>query len=98
VGTLEVTVVTDGARTFPLNDSFVLNAKKDEVNKALEAAYMPRDKMTIHFAPIVVNTGSKLVAIDSGNGEQAGIGTKGAVGQFAANLQAAGINPSAIDM
>src|SRR3984957_6795970 len=63
VGSLEVTVPTDGARTFPLSDSFVLNAKKDEVNQALEAAYMPRDKMTIHFAPIVVNTGSKLVVI-----------------------------------
>src|SRR5437879_9359770 len=63
VGTHEITVVTDGARTFPLADSFVLNAKKDEVNQALEAAYMPRDKMTIHFAPIVVNTGSKLVVI-----------------------------------
>jgi len=42
VGTHEVTVATDGARTFPLADSFVLNAKKDEVNQALEAAYMPR--------------------------------------------------------
>ena len=35
VGSIEVTVVTDGARTFPLADNFVTNAKKDEVNAAL---------------------------------------------------------------
>ena len=35
VGDAEVTVVSDGASTFPLGDSFVLNAKKDEVNAAL---------------------------------------------------------------
>jgi len=97
VGSSEVTVVTDGARTFPLNDSFVLNAKKDEVNKALEAAYMPRDVMTIHFAPIVANTGSKLVLIDTGNGEKSFTDTKGQTGHLLANLRAAGIEPSAID-
>ena len=37
VGTIEVTVVTDGARAFPLSDTFVRNVPKDEVNKALEA-------------------------------------------------------------
>ena len=31
VGDAEVTVVSDGASTFPLGDSFVLNVKKDEV-------------------------------------------------------------------
>jgi glyoxylase-like metal-dependent hydrolase (beta-lactamase superfamily II) len=97
VGSLEVTVATDGARTFPLSDSFVLNAKKDEVNQALDAAYMPRDKMTIHFAPIVVNTGSKLVVIDTGNGEKSFAETKGETGHFLANLRAAGIDPQTVD-
>ena len=98
VGTHEVTVATDGARTFPLADSFVLNAKKDEVNQALEAAYMPRDTMTIHFAPIVVNTGSKLVVIDTGNGEKSFADTKGQTGHFLANLRAAGIDPGGVDI
>ncbi len=35
VGDAEVTVVSDGSTTFPLGDSFILNAKKDEVNAAL---------------------------------------------------------------
>jgi hypothetical protein len=52
----------------PLSDTFVLNVKKKDVNAALKSAYMPRDKMTIHFAPVVINTGNKLVVIDTGNG------------------------------
>ena len=98
VGDHEVTVVADGARAFPLNDTFVLNAKKDEVSAALEAAYMPKDKVTIVFNPIVVNTGSKLVLIDTGNGPEAQVQTKGAVGQLPANLAAAGIDAKAIDI
>ncbi len=97
VGTIEVTVATDGTRSFPLPDGFVLNANKDELNKALEAAYMPRDKMTIHFAPIVVNTGGKLILIDTGYGEKVYLDSKGGAGQLRSNLAAAGIDASAID-
>jgi glyoxylase-like metal-dependent hydrolase (beta-lactamase superfamily II) len=95
VGTMEVTAVTDGARTFPLPDGFVKNMKKDEVNVGLEAAFMPKDTMTIPFTPIVVNTGSKLVLIDTGNGPQQQANAP--VGQLQANLTAAGIDPKAID-
>ena len=97
VGSLEVTAVTDGARTFPLPDSFVANVKKDEVSAALAANYMDKDKMTIVFNPIVVNTGGKLVVIDTGNGLGAYAQTKGAVGQFQSNLGAAGIGLEAVD-
>jgi glyoxylase-like metal-dependent hydrolase (beta-lactamase superfamily II) len=98
VGSHEITVVADGANTFPLGDTFVLNAKKDDVNAALEAAYMPRDKVTIVFNPIVVNNGAKVVLIDTGNGPGAFASTKGAVGQLPANLAAAGFDPKAIDV
>jgi glyoxylase-like metal-dependent hydrolase (beta-lactamase superfamily II) len=97
VGSMEVTVVTDGARTFPLADNFVTNVKKDEVNAALAAAYMDKDKMTIMFNPIVVNTGSKLVVIDTGNGPAAFEQSKGAVGQMHANLAAAGFDRANVD-
>ena len=43
VGDIQVTVVSDGKTTFPLEDSFVSNAKKAEVNAALEKAFLPRD-------------------------------------------------------
>jgi glyoxylase-like metal-dependent hydrolase (beta-lactamase superfamily II) len=97
VGDIEVTVVTDGARTFPLSESFVTNTKPDEVNAALAAAHMETGKVTIVFNPIVLNTGSKLIAIDAGFGEAAYAQTKGAAGQYQANLAAAGIAAKDID-
>ena len=36
VGDAQVNVISDGANTFPLADTFVLNAKKDEVKKDKE--------------------------------------------------------------
>jgi len=98
VGDIEVTVVSDGANTFPLNDGFVLNVKKDEVGAALARAFRPNDKMTIQFGPLVINTGGKLVVVDTGNGPGAYANSKGAVGQFMTNLQAAGIDPKSVDM
>lgn len=98
VGDAQVNVISDGANTFPLADTFVLNAKKDEVNAQLEKSFLPKDKMTIHFAPLAINTGGKLVVIDTGNGPGALAATKGNVGQFAANLAAAGIDAKNVDM
>ena len=69
--------------TFPLADSFITNAKKDEVNAALEKAFLPSDMVTIYFAPLVINTGGKLVVIDTGNGPAANASSKGANGLFA---------------
>jgi glyoxylase-like metal-dependent hydrolase (beta-lactamase superfamily II) len=94
---LAVTVVTDGARSFPLPDNFVLNAYRVQVNAVLEQAYMPRDRMTLVYNPIVVNTGSRLIVIDTGYGP--GEGAKPGVthGQFQKNLLAAGIDNKDID-
>ena len=57
VGDIQVTVVSDGRSTFKLEDSFITNAKKEEVNAALEKEFLPRDMFTIHFAPLVINNG-----------------------------------------
>ena len=35
IGDAQVNAISDGANTFPLADTLVLNAKKDEVNAAL---------------------------------------------------------------
>ena len=98
VGTYEITVCTDGSRTFPLPDKFVLNADKADVNKALVAAFMEPDKMTIPYNPIVVNTGSKLIVMDTGVGEANFERSKGVVGQFHNNMKMAGIDRNAVDM
>ena len=94
VGDYELTQISDGGTTFPLTDGFVTNADKAAVNAALEAAYMPKDQMTIIFNPMVVNTGSNLILIDTGYGA---VGPKTA-GQLQANMAASGIDPKAIDI
>jgi glyoxylase-like metal-dependent hydrolase (beta-lactamase superfamily II) len=97
VGDIMVTVVSDGQNVFKLEDNFIVNAKRDAVNAALEKAYMPRDMMTIYFAPLVLNTGGKLVVIDTGTGPLAKASSKGANGLFAENFVAAGFDPKAVD-
>nr|ALS89087.1 metallo-beta-lactamase superfamily [uncultured bacterium] len=97
VGDIEVTVVTDGANTFKFADNHVLNKTRDELNKALEAAYQPKDLMTTPYNPLVINTSGKLVVIDTGTGEGNFERSKGAAGQFQTNLKAAGIDRNAID-
>ena len=97
VGDYEITVVTDGAFTFPLPDTFVTNATKDQVNAALEVSYLPKDTMTLVFNPIVINTGSKLIAIDTGYGPAEGNKPNATRGKYQENLAAAGIQASAID-
>ena len=97
VGDAQVNVISDGVNNFNLPDTFVLNVKKDEVNAALEKAHMPKDKMSIQFAPLVINTGGKLVVVDTGNGPGAFASSKGNVGQFASNMAAAGLDAKAVD-
>ena len=98
VGDIEVTVVTDGANTFKFADNHLTNKTRDDLNKALEAAHYPKDLMTTPYNPIVVNTGGKLIVIDTGTGEAAYERSKGQTGQFQTNLKAAGIDRNAVDM
>jgi len=97
VGTIEVTVVSDGVNRFPIPDGFILNAKKEEINAALQAAFMEKDFFTGPYNPIVLNTGTKLVLVDMGLGEAAYNSSKGMNGQLLTNLAAAGIDHNAID-
>ena len=98
VGAYECTSINDGARSFPLPDSWVTNVGKDEVLAAAEAAYMPKGKVTVPFNPQLINTGSKLVLIDCGNGIATYEPTKGEVGRTLQNLAAAGVDPKSIDV
>jgi glyoxylase-like metal-dependent hydrolase (beta-lactamase superfamily II) len=97
VGSIEVTVVTDGLNQFPLPDDFVTNMKKEEVQAGLAAAYMDKNIFFNPYNPIVINTGSKLVLVDTGTGEGAYTSSKGKIGQLQANLSAAGLDPAAFD-
>jgi glyoxylase-like metal-dependent hydrolase (beta-lactamase superfamily II) len=98
VGEFEITVVTDGQNSNPLGDSYVVNTPKDAVAKDLEAQFLPKDKVIHTYTPVVINTGSKLVAIDTGLGPNTYTQSKGALGQYQTNLKAAGIDSNMIDV
>ena len=97
VGDIEVTVVTDGVARGKLMQNFVTNAKEEEVKDALAAAHKDREIFDNTFTPVVLNTGGKLVLIDTGTGEANFAASKGTAGQFTNNLTAAGLSPAAID-
>jgi glyoxylase-like metal-dependent hydrolase (beta-lactamase superfamily II) len=97
VGTHEVTVVTDGVNRFRFPDGFVANKSRDEVNAEWIKFFQEKDQMVIPYSPIAVNTGSKLVVIDTGTSEANFERSKGVAGQFHGNLKAAGIDAAQVD-
>ena len=74
------------------------NVPKEEALAAAEAAYMPKGMVTVPFNPQVINTGSKLVLIDCGNGVANLRAEQGRGRPHAANLAAAGVDPKSIDV
>jgi len=98
VGSFECTSINDGARSFPMPDTFVKNVPKEEALAAAEAAYMPKGMVTVPFNPQLINTGGKLVLIDCGNGIANLEPSKGAVGRTLQNLAAAGVDPKSVDV
>src|SRR5215216_398544 len=94
IGDYEITVVNDGVRNAPIPDGLVRNASKDQVLAAAEAAYMPKGQLSVPFNPIVVNTGTQLILIDTGWGE----GFAPTLGHMMATMAAAGIDRDRIDM
>jgi glyoxylase-like metal-dependent hydrolase (beta-lactamase superfamily II) len=94
VGSYECTSIADGARSFPMPDNWVRNVAKPEALAAAEAAYMPKGMVTVPFNPQVINTGSKIVLIDTGNGPI----PNAPVGKLVPNMMAAGIDPKSVDI
>jgi glyoxylase-like metal-dependent hydrolase (beta-lactamase superfamily II) len=94
IGTFELTALYDGIWYRPITDKFIRNAPFAEVERALDAAFMPHDKLATPFTTLIVNTGAKTVLIDTGTGGQISP-TAGALGD---NLVAAGIAPQAVDL
>ena len=92
VGDLQVTAINDGV-AFRGLEGFIRNAPEADVRQALSAAFLPSDKMTIPFTTLVVNTGSKLVLLDTGNGDLGAPTT----GMWMTNFKAAGFDPANVD-
>ena len=94
LGDYQLTALYDGTWYLPIDDQFVRNASGNAVNDALAAASLPPGVLPISFTALLVNTGSKLVLIDTGTAGQ----ITDSAGFMAANLAAAGIKPADIDI
>ncbi len=94
LGDFEVTIYSDGVRVAPPPPNYVRNASNEQVLAAAEAAYMPKGNLIAPFNPLVVNTGSKLVLMDTGFGP----GVAPTVGLLTSSMSASGIDPKAIDI
>lgn len=93
VGSYELTAIHDGVWNRQIDNKFIANASWPEVEKAMQDAYMKPSVLPIPFTALVVNTGSKLVLIDTATGGQ----LAATAGTFGSNLAAAGIDVKAID-
>ncbi len=97
IGSIEMTVATDGVARFKMAEDHVINIKKDVVNAALAEVFMEKDMMTTPYNPVAINSGGKLAVIDTGTGEANYKNSNGVGGQFITNLAAAGIDRAAVD-
>jgi glyoxylase-like metal-dependent hydrolase (beta-lactamase superfamily II) len=93
LGAYELTAIHDGVWLREIEYDFVRNVGWNAVAFAMAQAHMAPRILPTPFTPLVVNTGSRLVLIDTGTGGQ----FPGPSGSFLANLAAAGIDPKAID-
>jgi glyoxylase-like metal-dependent hydrolase (beta-lactamase superfamily II) len=92
VGNFEVIALNDGAFDLPIG--MFLGTDPAEAAKLLSARSLPADKSPTAVNAFLVNTGDKIVLIDSGSGSLMGP----ALGRFAANLASFGIDPANVDI
>jgi glyoxylase-like metal-dependent hydrolase (beta-lactamase superfamily II) len=93
LGDYQLTALYDGTWFLPIDEHFVRNASGAEVNEALAAAFLPPSVLPITFTALLVNTGKKLILIDTGSAGQ----ITDTAGFMNSNLAAAGVAPGAID-
>jgi len=94
VGSYELTALHDGTYYRPIDDKFVKNAAWPDVQKALADNFLPTDTLPTPFTALMVNTGSKLVLIDTGTAGQLAATASG----IGPALTAAGFDPKAVDV
>ena len=91
LGDFEVTALSDGTVNLPV-DKLLTNTTPAKVNKALAKSYQSAPLET-SVNGYLINTGSKLVLIDTGAAKLFGP----TLGDLAANLKAAGYQPEQVD-
>jgi glyoxylase-like metal-dependent hydrolase (beta-lactamase superfamily II) len=92
VGSFEVTVVSDG--WLPIELKLFTGGSAEGAAKLLEGSFLPKDAVPTSINEWLVNTGDKLILVDTGTPNT----FAPTVGRMAKNLAAAGVDPAAVDM
>ena len=92
LGTIEITVISDGTLAFPAETLWLDRA--EDARGLLTSTFQPSSPVGLQINTILVNTGDKLVLIDAGCGVDKFQKTTGGL---IANLAAAGYAPGDID-
>ena len=93
IGAFELTALYDGVWYQKIEKDPVRNASRAEVNRALTDAFLEPDILPVTFTALMINTGAKLILIDTGTAGQ----LTGTAGTLLANLAVAGVAPADID-
>src|SRR6195256_4652801 len=93
LGTIEITVVSDGTLAFPAETLW--GDRAEDARGLLTSTFQPPSPVGLQLNTILVNTGDKLVLIDAGCGVDKFQKTAGGL---LGNLAAAGYAPGDIDM
>jgi glyoxylase-like metal-dependent hydrolase (beta-lactamase superfamily II) len=97
LGGFECTVVSDGPLKLGTFSAETFKGMSQErIDEILTANFLDKNDFTVDQNALVVNTGSKLVLIDTGMGFRKIYGPR--TGHLLANLRAAGIDPASIDV
>lgn len=91
LGSYEITALSDGVLPLPV-DKLLLNSSPKQIETALAEHHQGLPVVT-SFNAYLINTGSKLILIDTGAGSLLGDG----LGKLAVNLKAAGYQPQQVD-
>src|SRR6202790_1803009 len=93
LGTIEITVVSDGTLAFPAETLW--GDRAEDARGLLTSTFQPSSPVGLQINTILVNTGDKLVLIDAGCGVDKFQNTNG---RLLGNLASAGYAPGDIDM
>lgn len=91
LGDFEVTALSDGTESLPV-DQLMRHATPEKVNQLLAKSYLASPLET-SFNAFLINTGSKLVLIDTGSGTMFGK----TLNKLQQNLKASGYQPEQVD-
>ena len=97
VGGFECTVVSDGPlRLGEATAALFRGLAQERIDDVFAANFLDKNNFVVDQNALVVNTGGKLVLIDTGMGFRKPYGPR--TGHLLANLRATGIDPKSIDV